>query len=154
LIQFKLFQKRLIFYELNIIKNSFLKNKFIVCNNQQKIARCVTFVGELRGDLGASEIFLVDDLNLESQNNSPDEAEGERAVSVYDIMGADILQVNMLLLEEQQRLVDILQAVNPHFAAGGPGQSLRGQDLEQTEQHAAISQVNVEIRDAVLVGIA
>lgn len=41
-------------------------------------------------------------------------------VAIYDIMGAHILQVHALLLEELQGFVHILQAVDAHLALGGP----------------------------------
>lgn len=41
-------------------------------------------------------------------------------VAIHDIMGAHILQVHALLLEELQGFVHILQAVDAHLALGGP----------------------------------
>lgn len=35
-------------------------------------------------------------------------------VSVDDVVGAHVLQVNPLLLQELQRLVHVLQTVDPH----------------------------------------
>ena len=36
-------------------------------------------------------------------------------------MGSHVLEVDMLLVQEAQRLVHILQAVDPHLAFGGAG---------------------------------
>jgi len=53
---------------------------------------------------------------LESKNNGPDESKGEPGVSVYNVMSTHVLQVHPLLVEKCQRLVDVLEAVNTHFA--------------------------------------
>lgn len=58
---------------------------------------------------------------LEAQNDGPDKAEGEAVVAVDDIVRPHVLQVNPLLFEELQRLVHILQAVDPHSAPGRTG---------------------------------
>ena len=36
-------------------------------------------------------------LNLESKNDSPYEAEGQRLISISDILRSDILQINLSL---------------------------------------------------------
>lgn len=51
---------------------------------------------------------------LEAEYDGPDEAQREPMVSVHDVMGAHVLQVNPLLLQELQRLVHVLQTVDPH----------------------------------------
>ena len=53
---------------------------------------------------------------LEAEDDGPDEAKGEAVVAVHDVVGADVLQVHPLLLEELQRLVHVLQGVDPHPA--------------------------------------
>ena len=54
--------------------------------------------------------------DLEAKDDGPDEAEGEALVAVDDVVGAHVLQVNPLLVEEGQGLVHVLQAVDPHLA--------------------------------------
>ena len=60
-------------------------------------------------------------LDLESKDDCPDETECEPGRSVDNVVGAHVLQVDPLLVEEAQRLVHILQAVDPHLAFGGAG---------------------------------
>lgn len=57
--------------------------------------------------------------DLEAKDYGPDEAERESVVAVDDVMGAHVLQVNPLLLEELEGLVYVLQAVDPHAPFGG-----------------------------------
>ena len=52
---------------------------------------------------------------LEPQNDSPDEAEGQSRVAVDDVVSSHVLEVNSLFIEECQRLVNVLQAVNAHL---------------------------------------
>ena len=56
---------------------------------------------------------------LEAEDDGPDEAEGEAVVAVDDVVGAHVLQVNLLFFEELQGLVHVLQAVDPHAALSG-----------------------------------
>lgn len=58
---------------------------------------------------------------LEAEDDGPDEAQSEAVVSVYNIVGAHVLQVNPLLLQKLQSLVHILQTVDPHPTLGGFG---------------------------------
>lgn len=60
-------------------------------------------------------------MNLEAKDDGPDETEDETMVAVDDVVGAHVLQMDPLLLEELQRLVHILQAVDTHSAFGGFG---------------------------------
>ena len=55
---------------------------------------------------------------LEVEDDGPDEAEGESGAPVDDVVSAHVLQVNALVVEEGERLVHVLQAVNSHFALG------------------------------------
>ena len=57
--------------------------------------------------------------HLEAEDDGPDEAQREALVAVDDVVGAHVLQVDALLLEELQRLVHVLQAVDAHAALGG-----------------------------------
>lgn len=41
-------------------------------------------------------------------------------VSVYNVMGTDVFQVNPLLFKKLQCFVDVLQAVDPHSTSCGP----------------------------------
>lgn len=59
--------------------------------------------------------------HLEAEDDGPDKAQREAVVSVYDVVGAHVLQVNPLLLQELQSLVHILQTVDAHAALGGFG---------------------------------
>jgi len=58
---------------------------------------------------------------LEAQDDGPDEAEHQAVVPVHDVVRAHVLQVNPLLLQELQRFVHVLQAVDTHPAFGGLG---------------------------------
>ena len=59
--------------------------------------------------------------DLEAEDYGPDETQGESVVAVDDVVGAHVLQVHLLLLEELQGLVHVLQAVDTHAAFGGLG---------------------------------
>lgn len=41
-------------------------------------------------------------------------------ISIHNVMGTDIFQVNPLLFKELQGFVDVLQAVDPHATTRGP----------------------------------
>lgn len=58
---------------------------------------------------------------LEAEDDGPDEAEDEAMVAIHNVMGAHVLQVHLLLLQELQCLVHVLQAVDAHPALGGLG---------------------------------
>ena len=58
---------------------------------------------------------------LEPEDDGPDEPQGEAMVAVHNVVGAHILQVDSLLLEELQGLVHVLQAVDAHAPLGGLG---------------------------------
>ena len=74
---------------------------------------------------------------LEAEDDGPDEAEGEAVVAVDDVVGAHVLQVHLLLLEELQGLVHVLQAVDPHAALSGF--RLREGEEEKGEVRAALT---------------
>ena len=52
------------------------------------------------------------------QNECPDETEDEVSVAVDNVDGPDVLEVDVHLLEEFQRLADVLQIVHAHFSPG------------------------------------
>lgn len=56
---------------------------------------------------------------LKSKDDGPDQPEGQTVVSIHNVMGAHVFQVHFLLLQELQRFVHILQAVDPHAALCG-----------------------------------
>ncbi len=58
---------------------------------------------------------------LEAEDDGPDESQGEAVVSIDDVVGAHVLQVDPLLLQELQSLVHVLQTVDPHPTLGGFG---------------------------------
>ncbi len=57
---------------------------------------------------------------LEAEDDGPDEAEREARVPVHDVVRTHVFQMHPLLVEEHQRLVHVLQAVNSHLALGRP----------------------------------
>lgn len=61
-------------------------------------------------------------------------------VAVNDVVRADVLQVDPLLLEELQGLVHVLQAVDPHATPRGPrlgrGRDGGGKEGEKGERTA------------------
>ena len=65
-----------------------------------------------------SRLFHGDLLDLEPEDDGPDETEGESGVSADDVVSAYVLEVDPLLVQEGERLVDVLQAVNAHLALG------------------------------------
>lgn len=58
-------------------------------------------------------------MDLEAKDDGPDEPEDETVVAIDDVVGAHVLQMDSLLFEELQRLVHILQTVDPHSAFCG-----------------------------------
>lgn len=58
------------------------------------------------------------ELDLESQDDGPDESKSESGVAINDVVCTNVLQMNPLLIEKHQRLVHVLQAVDPHLALG------------------------------------
>lgn len=56
---------------------------------------------------------------LEAQDDGPDEAEGQPVVPIHDVMGAHVLKMDSLLLQELKGLVHILQTVDAHSSLGG-----------------------------------
>ncbi len=56
---------------------------------------------------------------LEAENDGPDEAQCQAMVSVHNVVGAHVFQVNPLLLQELQSFVHVLQTVNTHPTFGG-----------------------------------
>ena len=53
---------------------------------------------------------------LESEDDGPDETERESRVSIDYVMRPHVLQVHTLLIQEHQRLVNVLQTMDTHFA--------------------------------------
>jgi len=76
--------------------------------------------GILGGPGGSTgpRFFHGDLLDLEPQDDGPDETEGEPRISINDVVCAHVFQVHALLVQEGERLVDVLQAVNSHFTLG------------------------------------
>lgn len=67
---------------------------------------------------------------------------------INDVMSSNIFQMNSLIPQELQRFVNILQAMNPHFALCRSWQAFTWQNLEQLEEIFAVSHVHVEVVDA------
>ena len=93
------------------------------------VASSLDLAPQQQGVLGRPRLLALllhhgDLLDLEPQDDGPDETEGEPGVAVHDVVGAHVLQVNSLLVEEAQGFVHILQAVNSHFSFGRFRQSL------------------------------
>ena len=65
-------------------------------------------------------------------------------------MGSHVLEVDMLLVQEAQRLAHVLQTMNPHLAFCGAGQALSGENLKELDEHLVIAEVGVEIGDLVV----
>lgn len=61
---------------------------------------------------------------LEAQDDGPDKAQGKAVVSIHNIMGTNIFQVNPLFFKKLEGFVDVLQAVDPHTTPCRP--RLRG----------------------------
>ena len=89
------------------------------------VARGLHLAPEQQGVLGRSgcltgSVLLDRDLlNLEPQDDRPDETEREPRVAVDNVVGTEVLQVDALLVEEGKGFVHVFQAVNAHFSFGG-----------------------------------
>lgn len=64
---------------------------------------------------------ISSETHLEAQDDGPDEAQREAVISINYVVGAHVLQVDPLLLQELQRLVHVLQAVDAHPTLCGFG---------------------------------
>lgn len=69
----------------------------------------------------------MDSCYLEAKDDGPNEAQCQPVVSIHNVMGSHVLQVNPLLLQELQSFVYILQTVDPHPAFGGLWLDRQGQ---------------------------
>lgn len=58
--------------------------------------------------------------HLEAQDDGPDQPQGQPVVPIHDVMGAHVLQVHTLLLQELQRLIHVFQRMDSHATARGP----------------------------------
>ena len=72
---------------------------------------------------------------LEAEDDGPDESQRQSVVSVHNVVGAHVLQVNPLLLQELQSLVHVLQTVNTHPAFGRLRLPHRNTEEETPESH-------------------
>jgi hypothetical protein len=68
--------------------------------------------------------------HLESENDCPNEAQCEPRSAVNNVLGSQVLQMDMLVTEELECLVHILQAMNAHFSSGWPREAIAGKDLQ------------------------
>lgn len=57
---------------------------------------------------------------LEAKDDGPHKTQGEAVVSIHNVMGTNIFQVDPLFFEELEGFVNILQAVDPHTTPCGP----------------------------------
>ena len=71
-------------------------------------------------------------LDLEAENDSPDETQDHSWVSVNNVFSPDVLQSD-LGVKEGQTLVDILNSVNSHLATVWLPELLSGDDLQQLQ---------------------
>jgi len=62
-------------------------------------------------------------------------------------MGAHVLKMDSLLLQELKGLVHILQTVDAHSSLGGFRQPLSREDLQELDEHPSISKVSVQVCD-------
>ena len=72
-------------------------------------------------------------LDLEAEDDSPDESEDHSGVAVHNVLRANVLQPD-LGVEEGQALVDVLHPVDPHLPTVGLAELLSGDDLQQLQQ--------------------
>ena len=71
-------------------------------------------------------------LDLETENDGPDESQDHPGVSVNNVFSPDVLQSD-LGVKEGQTLVDILNSVNSHLATVWLPELLSGDDLQQLQ---------------------
>ena len=72
-------------------------------------------------------------LDLEAEDDSPDESEDHSGVAVHNVLRSDVLQPD-LGVEEGQALVDVLHPVDPHLPTVRLAELLSGDDLQQLQQ--------------------
>jgi len=77
-----------------------------------------SFITLTPGGSSRTGLFDGDLLDLEPQNDGPDETEGEPGISINDVVCAHVFEVDALLVQEGESLVHVLEAVNAHFALG------------------------------------
>ena len=78
---------------------------FIVAGRLPLTPQKETFLG--------AQTFFVDVANSETQNKSPYQAEDNLAVAVDDILGTGVGKLDPPTPDEIQRLVDILELLDP-----------------------------------------
>lgn len=65
-----------------------------------------------------TRLFDCDFLDLEPEDDGPDETQCEPGISVDDIVCTHVFQVDALLVQEGESLVHVFEAVNAHLALG------------------------------------
>lgn len=54
------------------------------------------------------------EIYLKTKDDGPDKAQREAMVSIHNVVGTNVFQMNSLLFQELQSFVNIFQAVDPH----------------------------------------
>lgn len=95
-------------------------------------------------------IFFVhidfDFLNLEAQDDGPDQAENEARIMVDDIFRTDRFQTN-LRVQERQTFVHVLYLMYTHAATVRLAQLLAGNDFQQLQQLYTVRQIDEQVVD-------
>ena len=72
----------------------------------------------------------LDLLDLKSQDDAPNQSKDESGVPVNDVLGPNVLQINLLPLQEADAPPDVLDLVDPQFTI-----SCESQDRESQSKH-------------------
>jgi hypothetical protein len=114
-----------------------------------RIERAVAPVEEVLLDSVLAVVLLLDLLDLEAQNQRPDQTENQLLLLLEHVLGRDVHELDLLVAQKLERKVQILHFLHFHLHAllRLGLDVLARQDLEQVEQQHAIRKVFVEFID-------
>ena len=98
--------------------------------------------------LARTQALIVDVADGEAQDQGPDQAEDDLAIAVDDVLGADVGQLDLAALDEVEGDVDVLEALDAEFGAGGvAAEGFLGEDLEEVDEDDAVGEVGDDVVD-------
>jgi hypothetical protein len=114
-----------------------------------RIERAVAPVEQVLLDGVLAVVLLLDLLDLEAQNQRPDEAENQLLLLLKHVLGRDVHELDLLVAQKLEREVEILHLLHFHLHAllRLGLDVLARQNLEQIEQQHTVRQIFVEFID-------
>ena len=72
----------------------------------------------------------LDLLDLKSQDDAPNQSEDESGVPVNNVLGPNVLQINLLPLQEADAPPDVLNLVDPQFTISCESQESQSKHMQ------------------------